>query len=490
VSYASDVYAQYELSVAMTGDLDRKLAAHLDKGPDQEDLTFAYWTPYAGGRRFTAVLHDVAIPAADERVLDGNVSFTSKYLLRVLDELPAGCGIALLHSHLGPGWQGMSDDDVTAERDRLAAAVAGRTGLPLVGLTRGTDGTWSGRLWTRRDRNDYERRPVAVVRVAGEQLRLSFHPVLLPQPTPRPSQTATISVWGKIAQADLTRTRIGIVGLGSVGSIVAETLSRIGATSLTFIDHDKIEERNLDRTVAAVPHDAASGTFKTTVARRTATASTTAAHLDVHEYPVSLLTETGLAAALDCDVIFSCVDRPWPRHLLNTIAYTHLIPVIDGGILAKVTREGLPLHIDWRIQTVGPGRRCLVCLDALRRSDIALDRDGKLDDPDYLRGLSETDRQRYARRNVFAFSLAVAAHEVLHLAGLVAGTSRISGIGPQHYHAYPGEMTVEPTSTCEPDCEYAALTASAADLTSNLNEQRLTDAQHGRRPPKGPQGAS
>ena len=56
-----------------------------------------------------------------------------------------------------------------------------------------------------------------------------------------------------------------------------------------------------------------------------------------------------------------------------------------------------------------------MCLGAVRRSDAALDRDGRFDDIDYLQGLSDSDREKYNRRNVFAFSLATAAHEVLQL---------------------------------------------------------------------------
>ncbi len=91
-------------------------------------------------------------------MLHGNVAFTTDSIQRVLQLADKGCGIALLHSHLGPGWQGMSHDDVVAERDRLAAAVAGWTGLPLVGLTRETDGTWSGRFWFRESPSTYARR--------------------------------------------------------------------------------------------------------------------------------------------------------------------------------------------------------------------------------------------------------------------------------------------------------------------------------------------
>jgi hypothetical protein len=469
-----------ELSVAMTADLDADLRAHFRHDGCQEDLTFAFWKPSEGATRLTAVLTELALPGGGERILHGNAAFTADYLSRVLAQVPTGCGIALLHSHTGPGWQDMSRDDVTAERDRLASAVAGRTGLPLAGLTWGTDGTWSARFWGRSAPFTYGRIDAATVRVAGAaQLAMSFSPALRPEPPQRPSQQATISVWGPRAQADLGRVRVGIVGLGSVGSIVAEALARLGVSDVVLIDHDRVEERNLDRTLHATGKDARTCVRKVTVAKRAMARSHTAARLTVRALPLSLLTPTGTAAALDCDVLISCVDRPWPRWLLNTIAYSHLIPVIDGGILARVTPDGRPLHIDWRIHTVGPGRACLLCLGALRRSDAALDKDGLLDDPDYLHGLTPAEHERYSRRNVFPFSLSVAAHQALHLAGLIAGSQRIAGTGPQHYAAYPGEMTVLPTGPCEPGCEIAAVTACAVAVSENARiAGKAAEAEH------------
>lgn len=467
-----------DLSIAMSGAVDAELVHHFDKGPDQEDLTFAYWRPSRGRRRYSALLFQLALPRDGERILQGNVAFTPEYLTRVLDDCPAGSGIALLHSHLGPGWQGMSDDDIIAERDRLAGVIATRTKLPLVGLTWGTDGTWSGRLWFRVDRHRYERRWVSTVRVAGRCLRLSYNPRLRPLPSASESQVATRSVWGEAAQSDLVRAHVGIVGLGSVGSIVSEALSRTGIQQITLIDHDHIEERNLDRTLGARREDVRQNTPKVEVATRIARESHTADHFEIRPIPCSVLEPQGLEAALDCDVIVSCVDKPWPRDVLNRLAYLHCIPVIDGGIFALVSPAGSLVHVDWRIHTLGPTRACLYCLRAQFRSDAVLDRDGMLDDPGYIRGLSHEEQERYARRNVFAFSLSVAAHEVLQLVGLVTGQCRVGGKGPQHYHAYPGIMEVEMTAGCDADCDIAPSWRLANDSFTLLSDPRLPSDRH------------
>jgi len=241
----------------------------------------------------------------------------------------------------------MSVDDVVAERDRLASAVAGTTGLPLVGLTWGTDGTWSARFWGRRAPFTYARHDAKCVRVVGPQrVALSFHPVLAPPPAPLPSQQATASVWGTETQADLARIRVGVVGLGSVGSIATEALMRTGISDAVLIDHDVLENRNLDRTLHATQRHADTRMLKVDLAAAAAEDSHTAKVATVKPVPVSVATQEGIESVLDCDIVVSCVDRPWPRWLLNTVSYSHLIPMIDGGIQARITPAGQPLHVD------------------------------------------------------------------------------------------------------------------------------------------------
>ena len=480
---------QAEISVAIPEDIHRTLMDHLYQTKLQEDLTFAYWRPSQGACRYSPILCELSLPLDGERHLHGNAAFTGAYLRRALRERPDGAGIAFLHSHVGPGWQDMSSDDIVAERDRISGPAVGQSQLPLLGLTASTDGTWSARLWSRTKPNTYERTWANSVRVVGTQIATSWNGL-----TTRPLDNASIdtqSVWGLDTQRSLMRMRIGIVGLGSVGSIVCEALARIGVAHVTLIDHDQIETRNLDRTLGACSTDAKRGRSKVEVAARNFRLSSTLPEPQIRAIPHSLFSQEAIEAVLDCDVLLSCVDRPLPRHTLNVIAYSHLIPVVDGGILAKVDANGRPLHVDWRIHTVGPERRCLVCLGAVTRSDIALDRDGLLDDPDYIANLPMHERATSSGRNVFPFSLSVAAHMCLQLAKLAGAGERVGGIGPQRYHAYPGSMKVRADSTCDEDCEYSSLCATALSssilLPDKLSPKREVPAKS-RRIPSGVSG--
>ena len=65
----------------------------------------------------------------------------------------------------------------------------------------------------------------------------------------------TFDTWGRESQNTISRLTVGIVGLGSVGSIVAEAISRIGIAQVTLVDPDKVEEHNLDRLLYGTVQD-------------------------------------------------------------------------------------------------------------------------------------------------------------------------------------------------------------------------------------------
>ena len=151
-------------------------------------------------------------------------------------------GIAFLHSHPSRGWQNMSTDDVTAET-RMAPAIMATTNLPLIGLTLGLDGAWSARFWTKdeKKKRKYIRNWCETVRIIGKGLKITFNDNLLSPNFDLKKQIRTVSSWGVSTQEDLSRLKIGIIGLGSVGSMVAEILARTGISNFTLIDFDSVE---------------------------------------------------------------------------------------------------------------------------------------------------------------------------------------------------------------------------------------------------------
>jgi len=407
----------------MTEAIDRQACAHLLRADGQEDLCFALWRPSHGAERLTALVHALILPTGDERHVHGNASFEPAYFERAISVARAAdCGLALMHSHPeGAGWQGMSKDDVSTESGR-AAAVYAATGLPFVGLTiAGVDSSWSARFWERTAPRTYQRRDCISTRVVGGALRVAFNDRLSPPPAATDEQVRTISAWGEEKQAIIARLRFGVVGAGSVGGFIAEALARTGAQRIAIIDFDTIERKNLDRLCYATRDDI--GEKKAARLARRLTEIATAADFQATPIDAAVFEPDGWSAALDCDILFSCVDRPWGRQTLNLIAYAHLIPVVDGGVLVKVNRRKALVRADWRAHVAMPGRRCLECLGQYDPGHVQMERQGQLDDPSYIQGL-DADHILKAGQNVSAFSMACASLQLLQMLALERFSSR------------------------------------------------------------------
>jgi hypothetical protein len=441
-------------SVAMSATVDGQLRDHLLGTQGEEDLAFALFTLSAGRSRSTALIHTVLLPENGDRQQHGNASFNLQYFERALDAAARErSGIALLHSHIGPGWQGMSHDDVVAEK-RIAGTALALTDLPLVGLTIGTDGTWSARSWEHESHRTYRRLWCESVRVVGKRLRVSFDEKQVPPPAYQEMFKRTQTVWGRDGHANMARLRVGVVGLGSVGMALAETLARSGFESLTLIDFDEVQAHNLDRLQGATRNDI--GRTKVSVAKALIERSSTAAKVTVIEVPASVVEPEGYQRALDCDVIFSCVDRPRARQILNHIAYAHLIPVIDGGIAVRFRHEKFS-GAEWQLQTAGPDHPCLECVGAFSAGDADTERHGMLDDPSYMEGLPH-DHHLKRNENVYPFSTNLASLEFLQLVALAAGLRQLDSFGVQRYHFVAGMLESDDTVLCTPECDMTSLT--------------------------------
>jgi molybdopterin-synthase adenylyltransferase len=152
------------------------------------------------------------------------------------------------------------------------------------------------------------------------------------------------------------------------------------------------------------------------------------------------------------------VDRPWGRNVLNLIAFSHLIPVIDGGIRVRVNRLGKLAAADWRAHTATIGRPCLQCLGQYDPGHVQLEREGMLDDPKYIEGLPK-DHPLKSRENVFAFSMSCASLQTLQMLALVLAPLDLPNPGSQLYHFVGGDMEEPIFGSCHPECLFPSLVA-------------------------------
>jgi hypothetical protein len=468
-------------SAAIASATHQQIATHLLQHRHDEDVCFALYRPSRGSERFSGLVQQPVLPRPGDRTVHGNASISSEYFSRVLEIAQAEeAGLVFLHSHTqrSRGWQGMSRDDVDTEQLYAPRAQA-VTGLPLLGMTLAGDQAWSARFWTQTRPGRFERTWCENVRVVGDApLSVTYHDEQRPPPRFREELKRTISAWGPKTQSDLVRLRVGVIGAGSVGSIVAEALARGGFEHIRLIDFDTVKRHNLDRLLHASPRDVRLARSKVESLQRGLRRSATAEHPRIDALEHSLVEEAGFEAALDCDVLFSCVDRPWPRLALNLIAYAHLIPVVDGGIRISVRDEQLQ-SADWKAHMAAPGRRCLQCLGQYQPELVALEQAGDLDDPSYLDSLPD-DHPLKANENVFAFSLGAASLEMLELLRSVVAPAGLPDVGSQHYSFKTGQIDLD-TSTCNSTCRFSGPLLASGDGAAISVTARHAIAENERR---------
>lgn len=472
-------------SVAMTADTHDALAQHLLRDDGQEDICLATYRPSTGATRRTALVRRVVLPEPGERAVHGNASLGGGYVLRAAALAQEdGCGLVLAHSHPGGrGWQGLSAPDRDAETAyaNLAREI---TGLPLVGMTLAGDQAWSARHWDRGTGRDVEATYAENVRVLGERLVVTWNDALVPPPRARRSQVRAVASWGESMHRDLTRRAVLLVGAGSIGLDIAVRLAATGVTRIGLMDFDTVEERNLDRLIGATRVDAWLRRSKVHVVGRLVVLNSTAAGLQLEASELSVCEPAGLAAALDFDVIFSCVDRPWARAVLNSVAYAHLVPVVDGGIGVDAFADGNGMRgATWRSHVVRPGRPCLACNGQLDLAAVTPDRAGDLEDRRYIAGLGGDGGDR--GENVAALSVSAAAGLLAQYISLTVAPGGLGEPGPLRYVLSTHTLQHVPAET-RPNCPVEATIAdgdAALTLTgphTAAAQRRSTRRQAGR----------
>jgi len=177
-----------------------------------------------------------------------------------------------------------------------------------------------------------------------------------------------VRAFGENGQRSISQLRVGIVGLGGTGSVVAQQLAHLGVTSFFLCDPDAVEPTNLNRVIGASVADV--GRTKVQVAgdairRVTADAKVFAVQADVCDADTA-------RRLLDVDVVFVCTDSQGSRAVLAQLAYQYFIPMIDVGVAVRAV-DGRVTHVTGRVQMLAPGLGCLLCCNTLDPETVRRD---------------------------------------------------------------------------------------------------------------------
>lgn len=162
---------------------------------------------------------------------------------------------------------------------------------------------------------------------------------------------------------------VALVGVGGLGSAIAENLVHSGFHYLHLIDPDRIETTNLNRIVGAYACDAEEGRLKVEAVAEHLRRINPEARIETHPWPVE--DARVLPALVESDWILLSTDNHASRYTTQNLALRFGIPLISAGSNISV-EDGRMTDMSGEVILARQGDRlCLNCLGRLAPTQIA-----------------------------------------------------------------------------------------------------------------------
>ena len=349
-------------SLVLTQSQWQELDAHL-WASDVHERFAVLLVGFRIGRGEIALLCNKVVPYADPRLIDDRfgIRLSPHGVVSIVNAaLGAGTGVVEVHTH--PGTDRPARFSSTDEEGHLEIVPyvlsSLPTGLPYASIVMGRSSA-SGLAWLS---SDTAPTPISIFRIAGMPDGLFGSPGLQHVQVDEARYTRQASLLGRDGQRKIGSVRVGIVGLGGTGSVIARTLAYEGVRSFVLVDHDRVAASNLNRLDGAYPRDAWLRRMKVSVARRAIRKIAPGSR--VVSIARSLFTKRALEQLAQCDIIFGCTDNHGTRLCLNELSAAYLLPYFDvgSGIQAE---QGAASEAGGRVTVVMPGDGCLLCANAV-----------------------------------------------------------------------------------------------------------------------------
>jgi len=223
-------------------------------------------------------------------------------------------------------------------------------------------------IWT----SDGMRRKLGTYRIIGQTVkRLYTSPQHAAGSVAGMDFDRQIRMFGNPGQAVLDASKVAVIGLGGIGSLITEFGGRLGVGHLVLVDFDPIKDTNLSRVVGATHADVVTGLFKTEIAVR---------HLRETRQDIQLdeirgdIAQDSIAMKLrDCDFIFLAADSMRARLVVNALVHQYLIPAVQTGAKVRSGSGGIIDEAMSAVRQLRPGVGCLWCNELIDGTQLAIE---------------------------------------------------------------------------------------------------------------------
>ena len=278
---------------------------------------------------------------------------------------------------------------------------------------------------------DGSRRSLGTYRVIGHDIARLYS-----QPSRERESDAEhdrqVRMFGAAGQHIMQASKVAVVGLGGVGSLVAEYLARLGVGHLVLIDPDVIDSSNLSRVVGATRIDVETGQLKTQIAVRHAREM--AIHATLQPVADDVSHHSVAQVLRDCDFIFLAADSMRARLVVNALAHQYFIPAIQMGARIRRGDGGNLEDAMSAVRHIRPGTGCLWCNGLIDPTQLAIEAKSDTERKEQAYGVQEPNP------SVITLNAVAAAHAVndflFDFLGLRTGDVEVAY---HHFHFHRGK---------------------------------------------------
>lgn len=322
-------------------------------------------------------------------------TFINREILRCRD---SGLAYLAVHNHGSDRYVEFSQVDLESHVRGYPALLDIGRGVPVGALVYGRRAV-AADVWL----PDGSRRTLGSYRVVGHEV-IRFYSQPRREGQSDAEHDRQLRMFGAAGQQILRASKVAVIGLGGVGSLVAEYLARLGVGNLILIDTDEIESSNLSRVVGATRVDVEAGQLKTQIAVRHVREMATDAMLEPVDGDVA--RESVARVLRDCDFIFLAADSMRARLVVNALAHQYLIPAVQMGAKIRRGEDGELEDAMCAVRHIRPGSGCLWCNGLIDPTQLAIEAKSDRERKEQAYGVQEPSP------SVITLNAVAAAHAV------------------------------------------------------------------------------